>query len=109
MKSTDFFNTEKYPQIKFTASRYENINNDKSYSFFGDLTIKETTKAIKLSVEFKGIVKDTYRNTKAGITINGKTNRQDFGLTWSAVTEAGGVLVSDEVKINCEIQLIEQQ
>lgn len=109
LKSADFFDAEKYPQIKFTATRYENIDNDGSYSLFGDLTIKETTKAIKLSVEFGGIVKDAYGNTKAGFTINGKINRQDFGLTWSAVTEAGGVLVSDEVKINCEIQLIKQQ
>jgi polyisoprenoid-binding protein YceI len=109
LKSADFFDAEKFPQLKFAATKYENIDNDGSYALYGDLTIKETTKAIKLSVEFGGIVKDPYGNTKAGFTINGKINRQDFGLTWSAVTEAGGVLVSDEVKINCEIQLIEQQ
>lgn len=109
LKSADFFDAEKFPQLKFTATKYENIDNDGSYELHGDLTIKETTKAIKLSVEFGGIVKDPYGNTKAGFTINGKINRQDFGLTWSAITEAGGVLVSDEVKINCEIQLIEQQ
>ena len=62
-----------------------------------------------MSAEFGGVVKDGYGNTKAGFTNNGKFNRKDFGLTWSAVTEAGGVVVSDEVKINCEIQLIEQQ
>jgi polyisoprenoid-binding protein YceI len=109
LKSADFFDAEKFPQLKFAATKYENIDNDGSYELYGDLTIKETTKSIKLSVEFGGIVKDPYGNTKAGFTINGKINRQDFGLTWSAVTEAGGVLVSDEVKINCEIQLIEQQ
>ena len=60
-------------------------------------------------MEFGGIVKDPYGNTKAGFTINGKINRKDFGLTWNAVTEAGGIVVSDEVRIACEIQLIEQQ
>jgi polyisoprenoid-binding protein YceI len=59
-------------------------------------------------VEFGGVVKDPYGNTKAGFTINGKINRKDFGLTWNAVTEAGGVVVSDEVRIAIEIQLIEQ-
>ena len=109
LKGTDFFDAEKYPQIKFVATKYESVDNDGSYELYGDLTIKETTKNVKLDVEFGGVVKDPYGNTKAGFTINGKINRQDFGLTWSALTEAGGVLVSDDVKINCEIQLIEQQ
>ena len=60
-------------------------------------------------MEFGGVVKDPYGNTKAGFSINGKINRKDFGLTWSAVTEAGGIVVSDDVRIVCEIQLIEQQ
>ena len=75
---------------------------------YGDLTIRDVTKNVKLSVEFGGVVKDPYGNTKAGFTINGKINRKDFGLTWSAVTEAGGIVVSDEVRIAVEIQLIEQ-
>ena len=109
LKSADFFDAEKYPQLKFTATSYVAVDKDGSYELTGDLTIKETTKSIKLSVEFGGVVKDPYGNTKAGFTINGKINRKDFGLTWSAVTEAGGIVVSDEVRINCEIQLIEQQ
>ncbi len=109
LKSADFFDAEKFPQIKFVATKYESVDNDGSYELYGDLTIKGITKNVKLDVEFGGVVKDPYGNTKAGFTINGKINRQDFGLTWSALTEAGGVLVSDDVKINCEIQLIEQQ
>ena len=109
LKSADFFDAEKFPQVKFTATKYENIDNDGSYELYGDLTIKDITKNIKLSVEFGGVVKDAYGNTKAGFTINGKINRKDFGLTWSAVTEAGGVVVSDEVRLIAEIQLIEQQ
>ncbi len=108
LKSPDFFDGEKYPQIKFTATKSENVDNDGSYELYGDLTIKDVTKNVKLSVEFGGVVKDAYGNTKAGFTINGKINRKDFGLTWSAVTEAGGVVVSDEVKIIAEIQLIQQ-
>jgi len=108
LKSDDFFNAEKYPQIKFVATKTENVDNDGSYELYGDLTIRDVTKNVKLSVEFGGVVKDPYGNTKAGFTINGKINRKDFGLTWNAATETGGVIVSDEVKIACEIQLIEQ-
>ena len=75
---------------------------------YGDLTIRDVTKTVKLSVEFGGVVKDPWGNTKAGFTINGKINRKDFGLTWNAVTEAGGVMVSEEVRLSAEIQLIEQ-
>ncbi|UEG49932.1 YceI family protein [Ferruginibacter lapsinanis] len=109
LKSADFFDAEKFPQIKFVATKYENIDNDGSYELYGDFTIKDVTKNIKLSVEFGGVVQDAYGNTKAGFTINGKINRKDFGLTWNAVTEAGGVVVSDEVRLIAEIQLIEQQ
>ncbi len=109
LQSADFFDAEKYPQIKFVATKYENVDNDGSYDIYGDLTIKDVTKNIKLSVEFGGVVSDAYGNVKAGFSINGKINRKDFGLTWSAVTEAGGVVVSDEVKLMAEIQLIEQQ
>jgi polyisoprenoid-binding protein YceI len=108
LKSADFFDAEKFPEIKFVATRYDNVDNDGSYELYGDLTIHGVTKNIKLSVEFGGVVKDPYGNTKAGFTINGKINRKDFGLVWNAVTEAGGVVVSDEVRIACEIQLIEQ-
>lgn len=108
LKGADFFEAEKYPQIKFEATKTENVDNDGSYDLYGNLTIRDVIQNIKLSVEFGGVVKDPYGNTKAGFTVNGKINRKDFGLTWSAVTEAGGVVVSDEVKIACEIQLIEQ-
>lgn len=109
LKSADFFDAATYPKIKFVATKFENVDNDGSYELYGDLTIKDITKRIKLDVEFGGVVKDAYGNTKAGFSINGKINRKDYSLTWNAVTEAGGVVVSDEVKIACEIQLIEQQ
>jgi len=108
LKSPDFFDAATYPQIKFTTTKAEPVDNDGSYTLYGDLTIRDITKNVKMSVEFGGVVKDGYGNTKAGFTINGKINRKDFGLTWNAATEAGGLLLSDEVKLMAEIQLIEQ-
>lgn len=108
LKSADFFDVEKFPQVRFTATKTDNIDNDGSYDLYGDLTIRDITKNVKLSVEFGGVVKDPWGNTKAGFTISGKINRKDFGLTWNAVTEAGGVMVSEEVRIAAEIQLIEK-
>lgn len=108
LKSADFFDATSYPQIKFIATKTENVDNDGSYELYGDLTIRDVTKSIKLDVEFGGVVKDMYGNTKAGFTINGKINRKDFGLAWSGITEAGGIVLSEEVKIMSEIQLIEQ-
>lgn len=109
LKSPDFFDAATYPKLNFEATKFEKVDNDGSYELYGDLRIKDVTKSIKLDVEFGGVVKDAYGNTKAGFSINGKFNRKDFGLTWSAVTEAGGIVVSDDVRIACEIQLIEQQ
>ncbi len=108
LKGSDFFDAEKFPQIKFSATKAVPVDNDGSFDLYGDLTIRDVTKNVRLAIEFGGVVKDPYGNTKAGFTINGKINRKDFGLTWNAVTEAGGVVVSDEVRIIAEIQLIEQ-
>ena len=89
LKSADFFDADKYPKITFVATKYENVDNDGSYELYGDITIKEITRPIKLDVEFGGVVKDPYGNTKAGFSINGKINRKDFNLSWDAVTEDG--------------------
>lgn len=102
------FRCRKIPRIKFEATKATPVDNDGSSDLYGDLTIRDVTKNVKLAVEFGGVVKDPYGNTKAGFTINGKINRKDFGLTWNAATEAGGVVVSEEVRIVAEIQLVEQ-
>ena len=107
LKSADFFDAEKFPKMYFTSTGYAKKGDE--YVLTGDLTIKEVTKAVTLNVEFGGVAKDPWGNTKAGFTLSGKINRKDFGLNWNAVTEAGGVLVSEEVKILAEIQLVEQQ
>ncbi len=99
LKNADFFEADKFPTITFQSSGYAN---DK---LTGDLTIKGVTKQVSLDVEFGGISKDPWGNTKAGFTVTGKINRKDWNLGWNAALETGGVLVSEEVKINCEIQL----
>jgi len=108
LKSPDFFDAANFPQLKFVATKYEVVDHDGSYELYGDLTIRGTTKPIKLDVEFGGIIKDPWGNTRAGFSINGKVNRKEFGLHWHAVTETGGIVVSDDVKIHCAIELIKQ-
>jgi polyisoprenoid-binding protein YceI len=107
LKSPDFFDAANHPEIKFVSTSVKPGDSKDEYELTGNLTVKGTTKPIKLNVEFGGIVVDPWGNTKAGFTITGKINRKDFGLTWTAMTEAGGLVVSDEVKINCGVELIE--
>ena len=103
LKSPDFFAAEQYPTVDFKGTIKKVSGND--YKLVGDLTMRGTTKAVELSAEFGGIMVDPWGNTKAGFEINGKVNRKDFGLNWSAVTEAGGVVVSDEVKLHLNVEL----
>lgn len=106
LKSADFFNAEVYPQLRFTGTNYK-ANGDEA-NLQGDLTIRGVTRPVALNVEFGGIVVDPYGQTKAGFTVSGKISRKEFGLTWNAVTEAGQVVVSDEIKIHAEVQLVKQ-
>ena len=106
LKSDDFFSAEKFPQIKFVSNDYKGNGDEATLS--GDLTIRNVTKPVKLNVEYGGTVLDPYGQTKAGFTVTGKISRKEYGLTWSPVTEAGQVVVSDEIRIFCEIQLVKQ-
>ena len=106
LRGADFFDVENHPQLSFQADTVENVDKDGSYELWGNLTMKGISKKIKLDVEFGGIVKDPWGNEKAAFSINGKINRKDWGLNWNAALETGGVLVSEEVKINAEIQLV---
>ena len=108
LKSADFFDVENHKQITFMGDSVENVDNDGSYELYGNLTIKGITHKIKLDVEFGGVMRDPWGNEKAGFTINGKFNRKDWGLTWNTALEAGGVLVSDDIYISCEMQLVKQ-
>ncbi len=104
LKSPDFFDAANHPKVKFVSTQVSK-KDDKDYVVKGDLTIRGVTKPVELQVEFGGTQKDFYGNTVAGFELSGKINRQDFGLQWSAVTETGGIVVSDEVKIFANVEL----
>lgn len=106
LKSNDFFAGEQYPLLKFFGKKYEVQGNEAT--LHGDLTIKGVTKPITLKVEYGGTIKDPWGQERAGFTIEGKINRKDFNLTWDAVTEAGQVVVSNEIKIHAEVELVKQ-
>lgn len=107
LKSADFFDVENHKEITFTGTSFEQ-KNDENYTLTGMLNIKGVSKEITLDVEFGGVNKDPWGNEKAGFSVSGKINRKDFGLNWNAALETGGVLVSDEVRINAEVQFVKQ-
>lgn len=107
LRSSDFFDAENHPQIQFKSREFRK-KAEGEYILTGELSIRGVSKSVDLNVESSGIIVDGYGQTKAGFTVTGKINRKDFGLEWNSVTEAGGIVVSDEVKITCEVQLVKQ-
>ncbi|WP_454881353.1 YceI family protein [Sphingobacterium detergens] len=107
LRSADFFDVEEFPLISYKSTGIKKIN-EGQFTVSGDLTIKNVTKNITLDAEYSGLMKDPWGNTKAGVALTGKINRKNFGLTWNAALETGGVLVGEEIKLAAEIQLIKQ-
>ena len=107
LKSPDFFDAEKYPTITFKSTSFKKAD-EKTYKLAGQLTMHGVTKPVTFDVKYNGTAKDPYGNIKAGFTLDGKINRKDFGLTWNAATEAGGLLVGEDLKVQAEIQLVKQ-
>ena len=105
LQSAEFFDVEKFPNITFKATKLEKIDNE-NHKIHGDLTIKDVTKNVTFDAEYGGIQKDPWGNIKTGFSVSGKINRKDFGLNWNAALETGGVMVSDDVRIAAEIQLV---
>ena len=105
LKSPEFFDAAQFPTLSFKGTNYE-LKGEGEAELKGDLTIKGVTKPDVLSVDHLGIQKDPWGNTKTGFSINGKIKRSDFDLTWNAALETGGVMVSDEVKLNAEVQFV---
>jgi polyisoprenoid-binding protein YceI len=105
LKSPDFFDTESFKKITFQGTGLKDLGDD-MYELSGNLTIKGVSHPVTLSTEFGGIMNDPWGNLKAGFSITGKINRKDWGLNWNAALEAGGVLVGEEVKISCDIELV---
>lgn len=105
LKSGEFFDAENYPNLKFNG-RLKKVSDD-DYKLIGSLTIKDVTKEVELTVEHGGTMVDGYGQNKAGFEITGSINRKEFGLNWSMVTEAGGVVVGDNVKLQLNMQLVQ--
>jgi polyisoprenoid-binding protein YceI len=103
LKSAEFFDADTYPTLDFNSTSLTK-KSENLYTINGDLTIKGITKNIQLEAEFGGAMVDPYGNHKAGFEINGLIDRHDFGLTWNAVTEAGGVVVGPSIKLHMNIQ-----
>ncbi|MGE5425415.1 MAG: YceI family protein [Syntrophothermus sp.] len=107
LKSPDFFDAANHPKLTFKSTSWEKVGDDE-FKMQGDLTIRGTTKKIDLKVEFTGIIEDAYGNTRAGFELSGKISRKEYGLLWNMVTEAGGVVVADEIKMQVNAEVIRQ-
>lgn len=105
LKSDDFFNAEEYPKLTFKSTSVDKTG-DNEYDVTGNLTIRDVTKEVTLKAVHGGTVEDPYGQTKAGFEVTGAINRKEFGLKWSAVTEAGNVVVGDEVKLILNVQFV---
>jgi polyisoprenoid-binding protein YceI len=105
LRSADFFNSEKFPKLTFKSTGVRKVK-EGLYHIDGDITIRDITKPFTLEAEFGGIAVDPYGQTKAGFDVTGKISRQEFDLTWNALTEAGGAVVSDEVKFQANVQYV---
>lgn len=105
LRSADFFDVERFPTLTFTSRRVDRVSGD-TFHLVGDLTIRDITKEVTLDVEFEGAQKDPWGNLKSGFTASTRINRKDFGLTWNATLETGGVLVGEEVKISLDVELL---
>lgn len=108
LKSDDFFNAEKFPQMKFTSTSFKKIKGN-MYALEGNLTIRDVTKKVTFAVVYGGTVKDPWGNTKAGFKASGKINRKEFGLKWGAMTEAGGAVVGDDVNMVINTEFAQQK
>ena len=108
LRSADFFEVETYPTLTFASTGVKNITDD-SFTLVGDLTMHGVTRSVELDARFLGEGQDPWGGTRVGFEAETTINRKDFGLNWNSVLEAGGVLVSEDVKIVLEIQAVEQQ
>ncbi|TDH23993.1 polyisoprenoid-binding protein [Segetibacter sp. 3557_3] len=107
LKADDFFNAEQFPTLKFSSTNVEK-ESDEEYKVTGNLTVRDITKPVELKVDFNGTIVDPWGQERLGFEINGKINRKEFGLTWSALTEAGGLVLADDVKLNMNVEMVKQ-
>jgi polyisoprenoid-binding protein YceI len=106
LRTSDFFKVDEHPTATFTSTKWDVDGDD--FTITGDLTLRGVTKQVVLKGEFGGIVTDGYGQTKVGATATTKINRHDFGVSWNAALEAGGMTLGDDVTLTFEIQLVKQ-
>ena len=106
LQGDDFFNAEKYPKMTFKSTSFKKISGN-TYELTGNLTIRDVTKQVTFQVTYGGTAKDPWGNVKAGFKAKGKINRKDYNLKWSVLTEAGGMVVSEDVDILLNIELVQ--
>ncbi|MCK8494622.1 YceI family protein [Spirosoma sp. RP8] len=107
LRNSDFFDAETYPQLTFSSTKVEQLTDD-TFNVYGNLTMKGTSKPVKLTVEYSGVTKDPWGGQRAGFTVTSKINRSDWGINFNGVLETGGLALGEEVKVNSEIQLVKQ-
>ncbi|MDB5096394.1 MAG: hypothetical protein JWM80_815 [Cyanobacteria bacterium RYN_339] len=107
LRSADFFDAENHPKIVFASKKIELVSGNE-YKVTGDITIRGVTREIVLDAEYAGIHKDPWGGTRTGFTVTGSLNRKDFGLSWNAALETGGVLVGDKIKLELEVEAVQQ-
>ena len=105
LRSADFFDVEKYPEMRFVSTGVEKKGAD-SYVLKGDLTIKDVTRPIELNATVEGRFNDPYGNERTGVTLRGEVDREAFGLTWNQVLEAGAVMVSKKIKLELDVAVL---
>lgn len=103
LRSADFFAADSLPEMKFVSTKVTAKDGNK-FEVVGNLTMRGVTKPVTLEGEFAGTVKDPWGNTKAGFSVSGKINRQDWGVSWSKNLDTGGLVVSDEVELALEVE-----
>lgn len=105
LKSPDFFDAQSYPKLTFKSTNVTR-KSDNEYEVSGDLTIRDQTQPVTLIAENNGVIKDPYGNERTGFEISGKIDRSKFGLTWSALTEAGGMVVGNDIRLNANVEFV---
>jgi polyisoprenoid-binding protein YceI len=107
LRSPDFFDVEKWPDIRFVSTQIEEIE-ENAYMVSGDLTIRDITKHIAIPIELMGVERDAFGALRAGFEGSRRVNRRDFGLEWNMALDSGGVLVSEKISLEFEISAIKR-
>lgn len=107
LRTGDFFDAENHPELTFESTKFEKKSEDE-YEVHGTLTMRGTSKPVVLHAEYGGTTTDPWGNTRTGFSVTGKINRKDFGVSFGMVSETGGVLLGDDVKISANVEFVKE-